>query len=343
MIWGKKSESDPMIPKGELVHLDVSDLRASPHNPRTLFDPEPLATLKASIREHGVLVPLTVYKLPGQKRFGIVDGERRYRCCKELLEEGKSIPIPANIVAAPDPLASLIYMFNIHQFRQQWELMPTARALRSIISELGTDDTEQLKELTGLSERQVERCKLILSFPEKYQELSLERNPKQRIPSNFWVELAPVLDLTKRLVPDLYEDEGRDGITDRLVEKYRDKRVRSVIHFRRILEAQDALEERGEPGGVEALGDRLREYLLDCSMETRAAFDGFITERRSRQRATQAVDRFMAELRRARLANVTDGRSALIRKLTEVRTFVDTLLTQLEGDDPPSEDEDEEV
>lgn len=339
MKWQRKRETESVIPTGKLLHLSVSDFRASPENPRVLFDAKPLADLKASIREHGVLVPLTVYKLPGQARYGIVDGERRYRCCRELSQEGQDIQIPANVVAAPEPMASLIYMFNIHQFRQQWELMPTANALKSVIAGLGMEETGELAELTGLSERQVERCKLLLSFSEKHQELSLNPDPKARIPSNFWVELSPVLDLATELLPSLVADEGRDGIVDRLVDKYQKKRIKSVIHFRRIMEAYDAQEERGDNEGMETLADRLREYILDPRMETRAAFDGFIVERRSRQKATQAVDKFMNDLKKARIEHVTEGRAVLIGKLTEVFDFIATLLAKLEGDDPPSEEE----
>lgn len=341
MIWQRKRETESVIPTGKLLHLSVSDFRASPENPRVLFDAKPLADLKASIREHGVLVPLTVYKLPGQERYGIVDGERRYRCCKELLQEGQHLRIPANVVSAPEPMASLIYMFNIHQFRQQWELMPTANALKSVIAGLGTEDTGELAELTGLSERQIERCKLLLSFSEKHQKLSLHSDPKVRIPSNFWVELSPVLDLTGKLLPGLVDDEGRDGIVDRLVDKYRNKRIKSVIHFRRIMEAYDAQEEQGDEEGIETVADRLREYILDPDMETRMAFDGFIVERRSRQKATQAVDKFMRALRKARIEHVTEGREALIGKLTEVLHFVAALVAKLEGDDPPSEEEED--
>ena len=80
----------------------------------------------------------------------------------ELANEGIEVKIPANVVDAPDQMASLIYMFNIHQFREQWELMPTALALKSVIEQVGSDDTDELTELTGLSDRQVERCKIIL-------------------------------------------------------------------------------------------------------------------------------------------------------------------------------------
>ena len=336
MTRTRSQKPQPVIPTGQLIHLEVQQLRPSAHNPRRLFDADPLRVLKASIRDHGVLVPLTVYKLPGQKIYAIVDGERRYRCCQELTREGLDIRIPANIVAAPDTTASLVYMFNIHQFREQWELMPTAIALKSLIDVLKSDDDQQLAELTGLKDRQIERCKIILSFPEKYQALSMEADKKHRVPSNFWVELFPVLRLAEKLLPELIEETGRDGITDRMVEKYRNKRIRSVIHFRRILEANDA---QGDEEGVDEVREKLREYILDPDLETRAAFDGFIADSRSRQKASDAMARFINQLKRAKIEHVTEGREALIEKLTKVREFIERLLARLEGGDPPPDQE----
>lgn len=325
-----------VIPRGELIYLGVDELRPSPHNPRKLFDPEPLAALKKSIQEHGVLVPLTVFSLPGQDIYAIVDGERRYKCCSDLCKEGVDIRIPANVVAPPDPMASLIYMFNIHQFRQQWELMPTALALKAVIEELEIDDQQELTELTGLSDPQVERCKIILSFPDRYQELSMEHDPQARIPSNFWVELYPVLGLVENLLPGLIKEEGRDGVTDRLIDKYRDKRIKSVIHFRRILEAYDVQENEE---GVEVVADKLREYILSPEMETRDTFDGFILDSRRVQKATQAADRFLNDLQKAKIDHAIDYKDELIKKLMNVRQFIGDLLAKLEGEDPPQEED----
>ena len=323
------------VPTGTLVELSVTDLRPSPHNPRRLFDPEPLKSLKASIRQHGVLVPLTVYRLPGQDKYAIVDGERRYRCCSELAEEGLEIEIPANVVDAPNRMASLIYMFNIHQFREQWELMPTALALKSVIDTMESDDTDDLIQLTGLSAKQVERCKIILSFPTRYQDLSMEVDPRKRIPSNFWVELSPVLHLTSQLLPNLVADQGIDDVTDRLVDKYRSRKIRSVIHFRRILEAHDVHED--DPDMLAEIADKLREYILDPELETRQVFDGFILDNRRIQKASEAADRFIREVQRAKIDHTTDDKEELIRKLQGVLLFVENLLADLEGDDPPPE------
>ena len=320
--------------RGTLTTLGVDELRASQANPRRLFDAEPLAALKESIKRHGVLVPLTVYKLPGQDKYGIIDGERRYRCCQELGREGQIVPVPVNVVSAPDPMARLIYMFNIHQFREQWELMPTALALESVIEELETNDAATLSEVTGLSLTQVERCRVILSYPEGYRALSMEGNRAERIPSNFWVELFPVLALIEKELPELAQEMGRAGLIDRMVAKYKAKRIRSVIHFRRILEANDV---QGEGEGREQFVDRLREYVLDPDLETRRAFDGFILETRRVTRVVDASESFIRAMDAAKLTYATEGREELIENLRKVLAYVQDLLGRLEGEDPPDD------
>src|SRR5439155_6405009 len=160
--------------------------------------------LKANIRAHGVLVPITVYHLKGQDRYSILDGERRHRCCEELQSEGLELTLPANVVDPPTKIAGLLYMFSIHNFREQWELMPTALSLQTVMKELGEEDNKKLEKLRGLSEPQIERCKKLLAFPKKFQDLSLDPDSKTSIPSNFWIEALPVLDLCGEALPDLY-------------------------------------------------------------------------------------------------------------------------------------------
>ena len=328
------AQTEVVAERGTLATLGVEDLRASQANPRRLFDAEPLAVLKESIRNHGVLVPLTVYKLPGQDKYGIIDGERRYRCCQELLGDDVVVPVPANIVSPPDDMARLIYMFNIHQFREQWELMPTALALESVIEHLDTEDPGTLSEVTGLSSTQVERCRLILSYPTRYRSLSMDGRKSERVPSNFWVELYPVLELIEKVLPELTEDMGREGLIDRMVEKYKAKRIRSVIHFRRILEANEV---QSEGDGREEFIDKLRDYVLEADLETRTAFDGFILETRRVTKVVEVSSAFMRAMDAAKLSYATEGRAELIENLRKVLVFVQDLLSKLEGEDPPEE------
>jgi ParB family transcriptional regulator, chromosome partitioning protein len=230
----------PIIPTGTLRELELSQIQPSTDNPRILFDPEPLAALKESIKKHGVLVPLTVHLPPGATIYRILDGERRYKCCKDLAAEGIYLKIKANIVDTPDKLSGLLAMFSIHNFREGWELMPTALSLQDVMEELDEEsaDTRRLRELTGLSEPQIERCKLLIELPERFQLLSLDPNPVTRIPSNFWIEAAPVREVIEARLPRYVKElGGSEGVLDRLVDKYRVKAIKSVIHFRRVMEA----------------------------------------------------------------------------------------------------------
>ncbi len=327
---------NPVVPTGQLLTLRHDQVVPNPSNPRRLFDPAPLADLKANIKLHGVLVPITVYPKPGTDKFGILDGARRHLCCRQLADDGVEILIPANVVEPPDHLANLLYMFSIHNFREAWELMPTALSLQEVMEQLGEDETKVLSHLTGLSEPQVERCKALLKIDRKYQEMSLAIDPSARIPSNFWIELQPILDLAKVHLPELWADLKSNGITDLLVEKYRQKRIKSVIHFRRISEAFDIFADDNQKKDVAA---RLRQYITETGLETRRAFDQFIVDARRIDTAIGACDEFRKTLERAKIVHAIDAdRTAVVEALSETKCYIEALLVQLEGSDAPVAD-----
>jgi ParB/RepB/Spo0J family partition protein len=334
----QRSTPAQIVPHGNLRNLVPEQIVPSKNNPRLLFDREPLNDLKNNIRQHGVLVPITVYPLRGQDRYGILDGERRHRCCVELKSEGIALTIPANVVDPPSKVAGLLYMFSIHNFREQWELMPTALSLETVMKELGETDTKKLEKLTGLSEPQIERCKKLLQFPKKFQDLSLDPDPKVRIPSNFWIEILPVLDLSSEVLPDLYKQLGRDGLTQKLIDKYSAKQIKSVIHFRKIMEAYEFT---AGTARQQTVVERLRGYILDPKLETRRAFDEFVLEDRKVQSAIRACQEFVTELRRYKL-QYTSEKDELIAALNEVKNYTDYLIERIKGSDPPPPEPPEE-
>lgn len=333
-LRSKKPEEIAPTP-GVLMRLRPEDIKPSQHNPRHLFDRPELDELKKSIHDKGVLVPITVYQPKGQTKFSILDGERRYRCVVELNAEDRDLDIPANVIEPPTKLAGLLYMFNIHNFREAWELMPTALGLKVVIAELGEDDTQRLAKLTGLSEAQVERCKKLLTFDERYQEMSLDPDPKTRIPSNFWIEALPVLDLVEAGLPNLAKEFGRNNITDKLVEKYRNKKIKSVIHFRRIMEGYELSE--GDNPLRQSVLRRLESFILDPSLETRAAFDEFVVDKRRARNAIALCENFLAALQQQRLTYTTDDadRQQLRDALKQVEAYCKSLHRALEGRDEP--------
>lgn len=326
-----------VIPTGTLVKLKVADIKPSTNNPRLLFDTPQMETLKRNIRQHGVLVPLTVYRPKGQSKYSILDGERRYKCVKELVEQGIEVPpIPANVVQPPDPVSHLLFMFSIHNFRQQWELMPTALGLKLIMETLGTEDPKELNKLTGLSDPQIERCKILLSFPEKFQKLSLDPDPKNRIPANFWIEAYPVINLCMQEIPQVAR-LGRDGVTEKLVERYRDGFIKSVTHFRTVMEANDI--HADNPDAHREVLDTLQHFVTSPRIQIKDEFAKFVADNRRIKAAIAACETFVGALSKSRIEFIGDekDRAALKKELEKVHDYVGKLIEHLEGGDAPDD------
>jgi ParB/RepB/Spo0J family partition protein len=134
-----------------------------------LFDELPLKTLQESIRNVGILVPLTVYRERGADRYTILDGQRRWICAQRL-----NLPeVPINEVLEPSVAQNIVTMFQIHKLRKDWELMPTALKVGVLMDVLQERRETRLAELTGLDVAVVTRCRKLLWYPKKYQETML--------------------------------------------------------------------------------------------------------------------------------------------------------------------------
>lgn len=207
-------------------HIPTDSLIQNPHNPRMLFDEEPLKTLKESIQKVGVLVPLTVYWSKRQNRFIILDGQRRWICAQDVgLKD-----IPVNQVAEPSLVQNIVTMFQIHKNREDWELMPTALKLEVLMHRLKERNERKLSELTGLEPAVVSRCKKLLSYPKKFQDMMLDPDPKKRVKADFFIELYTIVN--DRFVTQM-DWFSKDKFTYRMLEKYEARAgLKSVTDFR---------------------------------------------------------------------------------------------------------------
>jgi len=71
------------VPKSSasIIEIDITDIEANPWQPRTSFDEEKLNELATSIKEIGMVVPLTLRKM-NHGKYQIIAGERRFRASK---------------------------------------------------------------------------------------------------------------------------------------------------------------------------------------------------------------------------------------------------------------------
>lgn len=241
-----------------LLNLDIKKIFPNPHNPRLNFDEKDLADLRESIKKVGILVPITVYTesdSQNDEKYIILDGERRWLCAKDL----KLSTIMANIVDQPtDITQNILYMFNIHYLRKQWELFPTALKLERIIDLLKTDRDSILSSTTGLSVTTIKRCKMLLWFPVKYRDIILYK--EDGISTDFFIELYPI---AKRIRQEAeYSSEiNFCRFVDGMISKYSKKKaMKDVKEFRNIRKSLTYYDSKGQFESFKAI---LQKFLLE--------------------------------------------------------------------------------
>ena len=66
---------------GSIAQILLEQIEPNPFQPRTFFEPEAMVELSVSIKEQGIIQPITVRKM-GYDRYQIISGERRYKASK---------------------------------------------------------------------------------------------------------------------------------------------------------------------------------------------------------------------------------------------------------------------
>ena len=109
----------------QTITASLCDVRPNPNQPRKTFDPAKLQELADSIRENGLLQPITV--TPRDDYYLIVAGERRWRAC-----ELAGLPTITAIVQAYDDatVARLALIENVQ--REDMDPIDTARAYQAM-------------------------------------------------------------------------------------------------------------------------------------------------------------------------------------------------------------------
>jgi ParB family chromosome partitioning protein len=139
-----KSAEDKNADKlvGHIVELDLTSIEVNPFQPRTSFNEESLRELASSIRELGVIQPITVRKLDFNK-YQLVSGERRYRASKLIGLE----TIPSYIRIANDQESlEMALVENIQ--RQDLDPIEIAISYQRLIDEINITQ-EQLSDRVG--------------------------------------------------------------------------------------------------------------------------------------------------------------------------------------------------
>lgn len=125
---------------GKVYMLPVESIRPSPFQARTSFDELELAGLAQSIRENGLLQPITVRRVEGG--YELVAGERRLRACKQA----KMQSIPAIVCDYDDAQTAALGLLENLQ-RENLNPFEQAQGLRDVIVLWDCTQAEAAKRL----------------------------------------------------------------------------------------------------------------------------------------------------------------------------------------------------
>ena len=153
--------------KTGVLEIDVSLIDVNPDQPRKVFNEEEIQGLAESIKENGLINPITLREKDG--KYQIISGERRFRAFKFLNRDKVPALVLQNI--ADSKMLELTLVENIQ--RADLNAIEVARSYKKLIYDLNIKQ-EELALRVGKSRSTISNSMRILDLSENIQNLILE-------------------------------------------------------------------------------------------------------------------------------------------------------------------------
>ena len=197
---------DAILPKTETPEITISKIQTNPFQPRKEFNEEALEELASSIKELGIIQPITVRKL-GFDKYQLISGERRL-LASEIAGLTK---IPAYIRIANDQqMLEMALVENIQ--RENLNPIEVALSFKRLINECDLTQ-EACSERVGKNRSTITNFLRLLKLPEEIQS-GLQM---QKISMGHARALINVSNKQKQI--NLYHDAVANGFSVREVEQ----------------------------------------------------------------------------------------------------------------------------
>ncbi|MEE1099169.1 MAG: ParB/RepB/Spo0J family partition protein [Alistipes sp.] len=162
-IFGTDKPNAILKPMSEMAEIAIQDIIPNPTQPRTQFDEEALEELATSIRQLGVIQPITLRKRNKDGKYIIISGERRFRAASMA---GLS-SLPAYIREVDDEnLHAMALVENIQ--RQDLNAIEIALGMQRLIQECNLTQ-DALSERVGKKRSTVSNYMRLLKLPNEVQ------------------------------------------------------------------------------------------------------------------------------------------------------------------------------
>ena len=161
-LLGDEFTNEPEVKSS--LFLPLSQVESCAAQPRKQFDPDALADLADSIRQHGIIQPLTVRKLQSGY-YQIIAGERRWRAARMA---GLS-QVPVVVIEADDRKAMELAMIENLQ-REDLNPMEEAEGYRTLMEQYGLTQ-EETSQRVGKSRSAVANALRLLHLSDEVRVL----------------------------------------------------------------------------------------------------------------------------------------------------------------------------
>ena len=146
-------------PKGEVRDIDIGKIIPNRYQPRQYFDPEALASLAASLKNHGLIQPITVRR-EQNGQYELIAGERRWRAA----QLAGLAAIPAIVKPVQDQeLMEWALLENVQ--REDLNPIEKAQAYQRLLSEFALTQ-EAIAARMGIDRSTVANFLRLLQLPE---------------------------------------------------------------------------------------------------------------------------------------------------------------------------------
>jgi ParB family transcriptional regulator, chromosome partitioning protein len=150
------------VPGARFAEISVDSISPNPRQPRTAFDEDAMAELAYSVKEIGLLQPIVVRRLGGD-RYELVMGERRWRAT----QQAGLTTIPAIVRdTQDDAMLRDALLENLH--RSQLNPLEEAAAYQQMLDDFGCTQ-EVLSSRIGRSRPQISNTLRLLKLPASVQ------------------------------------------------------------------------------------------------------------------------------------------------------------------------------
>lgn len=147
---------------GAIAQIEIDKIETNPFQPRTDFDKNALNELSESIKNQGVIQPVTVRKM-GYDKYQLISGERRLRASK--MAGLKQIPVFIR-VANDEQMLEMALIENIH--RENLNAIEVAISYQRLLEECQLTQ-DQLSEKVGKDRSTVANFLRLLKLPAEVQ------------------------------------------------------------------------------------------------------------------------------------------------------------------------------